>query len=444
MATQTIKSTTKKTVTKPPIEVKSLKVSPSVKKKLNAHSRKHEPKHGELESIVPPITPKDTEVKFTGPEPYYDPSKPITDSVKYQHSLINSFNWYTRFFEVKDAKGMLVTWLENQKREDDIKTVKKVPDKIFKQTYGWMARMILRGFVFKPKDMQNLENEIKRLSEIVQKQELEKLKQESLQAEVKAKPVRTKDEIELENTQECAGELEGKFDEFMQSPKATHDVKPLQEFTKATKPVSNKYVSEYVVKIWETRKAEFEEVISGKDKQLSEAYKQYSKTELKHAVKFCDLVLTDLGSVAQVAKMVKVAVKKPRQVTNKPTKAPSFDKFKYLKTFKVSDTVLLSSALPTKLHGSSEAFLYDTAKRKLIYVVADPNTKKLEISGTSVIGFDTKKTSMKTIRKPEVEIAEFLKLGKPASRKYYTETIQTVAGEWSGRTNENIIILKIL
>lgn len=106
--------------------------------------------------------------------------------------------------------------------------------------------------------------------------------------------------------------------------------------------------------------------------------------------------------------------------------------------------MLLSSVLLSKLHGSSEAFLYDTAKRKLIYVVADPNTKKLEISGTSIIGFDTKKTSMKTIRKPEIELAEFLKLGKPASRKYYSETIQTVASEWSGRSNENIIILKIL
>lgn len=425
-------------------EVKSLKVSPSVKKKLNAHTRKHEPKHGELESIVPPITPKDTEVKFAGPEPYYDPLKPITDSTKYQHSLINSFNWYTRFFEVKDAKGMMVTWLEKHKRENDIKVIKKVPDKIFKQTYGWMARMILRGFVFNAKDMQNLENEIIRLSEVVGKQEAEKAKLESQQSELKAKPVRSKEEIELENTQECAGELEGKFDEFMQSPKASHDIKPIQEFIKANKPVSNKYIAEKVVKVWETRKAEFDEAITGKDKQLNEAYKKFSKTELKHAVKFCDLVLTDLGSVAQVAKMVKVAVKKPRQTANKPIKAPSFDKFKYLKTFKVSDTVLLSSVLLSKLHGSSEAFLYDTAKRKLIYVVADPNTKKLEISGTTIIGFDTKKTSMKTIRKPEVEIAEFLKLGKPASRKYYTETIQTVASEWPGRSNENIIILKIL
>ena len=114
-----------------------------------------------------------------------------------------------------------------------------------------------------------------------------------------------------------------------------------------------------------------------------------------------------------------------------------------MKTFKVSDTVILSSALPTKLHGASEAFLYDSAKRKLIYVVADANTKKLEISGASIIGFDVTKTVMKTIRKPEVELEAFLKLGKPASRKYFND-IQTVPSEWTGRSNDNLIILKLL
>ena len=308
LVSKTVKKPVKAVPSKP--ELKSMKVSTSVKKKLQSVSKKHEPKHGELETIVPAITPKDTEVKFTGPEPYYDPSKPITDSVKYQHSLINSFNWYTRFFDVKESKQMLISWLEKNNRDNDVKTVKKVSDKVFKQTYGWMARMMLRGFVFKPKDMQNLESELQRLAILVEKQDQEKARLEALVSEVKAKPVRTKDEIELENTQECAGELEGKFDEFMQSPKATHDVKPLQEFTKANKVVSNKYLSEKVVKLWEKRKSEFEEVIAGKDKQLTEAYKQYSKPELKHAIKFCELVLSDLSSVAQVAKMVKVAVKK--------------------------------------------------------------------------------------------------------------------------------------
>ena len=95
---------------------------------------------------------------------------------------------------------------------------------------------------------------------------------------------------------------------------------------------------------------------------------------------------------------------------------------------------------PVKLHGSSEAWVYDTAKRKLHHYIADEYSKSFSVKGNTIIGFDNIKSEIKTLRKPSEQIKEVMG-SKPAARKFF-DNIKAVAAKPNGRFNENMIILK--
>jgi hypothetical protein len=91
---------------------------------------------------------------------------------------------------------------------------------------------------------------------------------------------------------------------------------------------------------------------------------------------------------------------------------------------------------------SSEAWLYDTAKRKLIRVVADLNAGSLTVKGASIVGFDEKESVQKTLRKPIEQLKEVFSGGRPATRKAFKD-IKSTETKFNGRSNENLIILKV-
>jgi hypothetical protein len=92
------------------------------------------------------------------------------------------------------------------------------------------------------------------------------------------------------------------------------------------------------------------------------------------------------------------------------------------------------------LHGCAEAWVYDTKKRKLHHYVADDYAKSLSVKGNTVIGFCTKQSEIKTLRKPETQIKEVMG-SKPAARKFFKD-IKAVSVTPNGRFNADMIILK--
>jgi hydroxymethylbilane synthase len=116
-------------------------------------------------------------------------------------------------------------------------------------------------------------------------------------------------------------------------------------------------------------------------------------------------------------------------------------KLKYLKLFKdVAAKLDLVSVHPTKLHGASEAWVYDTGKRKLHHYIADDYSKVFSVKGNTLLGFDANTSEMKTLRKPGEQIKEVMG-SKPAARKYFKD-IKAVGAVPNGRFNESMIILK--
>ena len=373
---------------------------------------------------VKALNPRDADVQHYGDEPLFVLQP---DEDKRRVALMRSFTWYHRFYGKKDAKELLSQYLDLNDRSADAKIMRKIHENEFLLTLCWLARMQLRGLTLTEHEELTLNNEIARLLKIVHKPE-------EVKAEVEVSTRPNIQDILKEKARDAAGELEGLFDEFITSGAPTkHSLRPLDEVAK--KNVMPQHIS-LLTEVWKKKQNEFEELLKGSDKQLVEGYVYLNKTQIKNVLKFIEQVLNDLNSYISVKK----AAKAPRARKAVPVEK-QVAKLKYLKTFKDTATKLdLISIHPTKLHGASEAWVYDTAKRKLHHYIADDYSKAFTVKGNTLLGFDTAKSEIKTLRKPAEQLKEIMG-SKPAARKYFND-IKAVATTPNGRFNEGMIILK--
>jgi hypothetical protein len=290
--------------------------------------------------------------------------------------------------------------------------------------------MNLRGLELNEHETLTLENVVQRLLKTIHKPEVKEASNTG--APVVDIPTRPNiQDILREKARDAAGELEGVFDDFIQNGKASERTMDVV----ARFNVMPQHIS-IITEVWKRKQAEFDELQSGKDKDLVEAYSHLGKIQIRNIIKFIEQVLTDLNAYISVKK----ASKAPRKRKAVPVEKV-VAKLKYLKEFKDPALKLdLVSVHPTKLHGASEAWVYDTAKRKLHHYVADDYSKTFTIKGNSILGFDTNKSESKTLRKPGEQIKEIMG-SKPAARKYFND-IKAVATTPNGRFNEAMIILK--
>lgn len=387
-------------------------------------------------AMVKALNPKDVDTKYMGEEPLFAVQP---DSEFRASALARAFTWYNRFYGRKEGKDLLIQYLEYNDRKSDAKAMAKVNDSEILTTLCWLSRMTLRGLVTIGQEEVTLQNEINRLLKTVSNPETafkssfksaEAVKDETVP--VAAKP--NIQEILREKANEACGEIEGLFDTFIKDgAKSTHSLRPMDEL--ARRNVMPQHIP-LVASVWKKKLAEFEEVQAGTDSQLVEGYNQFTKTQLKNIVKFIEGVLGDLNSYISVKKTART----PR--ARKPVPVEKIvSKLKYLKEFKDTAAKLdLVSIHPTKLHGASECYLYDTVKRKLIYLCADEYSKTFTVKGTTILGCDSGKSQVKTLRKPAEQLKEIMG-SKPAARKFFKE-IKAVVTTPNGRTNENMIILK--
>ena len=375
-------------------------------------------------SLVKALNPRDADVQHYGDEPLFVLQP---DEDKRRLALMRSFTWYHRFYGKKDAKELLSQYLEFHTRTADAKIMRRIHENEFLLTLCWLARMQLRGLTLSEHEELTLENEINRLLKLVHKPEEEKV-------EVEAPTRPNIQEILRDKAREAAGELEGLFDEFITSGAPTkHAMRPIDEVAK--KNVMPQHIS-LLTEVWKKKQNEFEEVLKGMDAQLVQGYNHLTKTQIKNIIKFIELVLNDLNSYISVKK----AAKAPRARKAVPVEK-IVAKLKYLKIFKDTASKLdLVSISPIKLHGASEAWIYDSAKRKLHHYIADEYSKAFTVKGNTLLGFDTAQSEVKTLRKPVEQIKEIMG-SKPAARKYFKD-IKAVGTVPNGRFNENMIILK--
>jgi len=374
-------------------------------------------------TAIKPMNPKSPDTKYTGSEPEWRiQPEPENRSSK----LIEAFTWYNYHYDKKVAKECVIDWLTRNNRAKDAKDFARVPESTLRNQVGWLCRMNLMGYQFNEHEELTVDNAIaehlrtvRAVREVVKEAEKETPKGPNIQDRLR------------EKVQECAGELEGMFDDFIiAGAKMSADFKPITVMRGMN--IAPQMVN-IIADHWKVKLTEFEEVVQGKDAQLVEGYSLWTKIQLKNFVKFAEQVIADCGSYVQIKKVER----KPRaKKAVSPEKQAS--KFKYLKDFA---ELKLTSESSAKLVGASEAWLYDTKKRKLIHVVADTHAGTVSVKGSSIIGFDPTLTQQKTLRKPAEQLKALLSGGKPAQRKYFKD-IKATETKYNGRGNENLIILK--
>jgi hypothetical protein len=379
-------------------------------------------------SQVKTLNPRDPDTEYLGPEPMFAVQP---DPDRRRVALMRSFTWYGRFYGKKDAKEFLAQYLDLRNRPQEAKIMRKIDERECINTLAWLARMELRGLELSETESDTLQNEIKRLLETINKPEI--IEQSATGApDTPARP--NIQEILKDKAREAGGELEGLFDEYITSGAGSkHTLRPIDEVAK--KNVMPQHIS-LLTDVWKKKLNEIEEVLKGTDSQLVQGYQHLTKTQLKNIVKFIELVINDLNSYISVKK----AAKAPRARKAVPVEK-QVAKLKYLKTFKDTASKLdLVSISPIKLHGASEAWVYDTAKRKLHHYIADDYSKTFTVKGSTLLGFDTAQSEVKTLRKPSEQIKEVMG-SKPAARKYFKD-IKAVSTTPNGRFNDQMIILK--
>jgi len=361
------------------------------------------------------------EAKYVGTEPTWE-AQPTEDSRI--GALVSAFNWYNYACDKKQAKEMLLTYLKDQGRLNDFKTIKGVADSGLHLTTAWLARMSTQGLELNADEAERINLEVSRhatptVDVADATTEDEKPKGPTIQERM------------LEKANEAAGELEGLLDNFI-----ANGCKPVKgEDAISVLKVANilpQHIS-VITDIWEAKLAEFQAAHDG-DEEIAEYYAGYGKIELRNLVKFAEQVIADSLSYVQYKKVAKA----PRRKTPVPPEKV-VAKLKYQK----EDTALgIKSEKPVKILGAKEMFVYNTKNRKLQYYVADPHSGGLYVKNNAVIGYDPTQSIMKTLRKPAEQLKELMKASKPNSRKFFTD-IKAVEAKLNGRFAETLVILKV-
>jgi hypothetical protein len=340
-------------------------------------------------------------------------------------ALSKAFSWYNYFYGKKDARDMIVNYLESQDRRADVRTLKSIPDSSIRLTTGWLCRMKMVGLQLDDHEEIKLDVLLKEILASKQTVEVET----DVAVEGPAKP-NIQDRLR-EKVGECAAELDAMFDEFMLAgAKMSADYKPIMVIRGMN--VVPQMISE-ISNRWKRKLVEFEEAVEGRDPMLVEAYSYLTKIQLRNCVKFCEAVINDCGAYVQIKKVER----KPRKVKAVPPEKRAA-KFKIQAEFA---ELKLKSLPAASLVDKAEAWLYDTKKRKLIHLVADSHTQAFTVKNNSIIGFSTVETQQKTLRKPAEVVKAVQAAGKPAARRLFKD-IKATETAWNARGTENLVILK--
>jgi hypothetical protein len=225
------------------------------------------------------------------------------------------------------------------------------------------------------------------------------------------------------------GELEGHFDDAVTNTKNTF--KPY-DFLVAQN-VAQAQLGKLETAFDSTR-AELEAAQAREDDQLVEGYKHFKAADYKRIYIWLD----ELQKAVEQYRGVKKATKKAR-VKKSPTKEKLISKLKYLKQ---DPTTKLMSINPVDVVGASELWVYNTKTRKLGKYVPGTYKTGLSVKGTTILDFDENKSVQKTLRKPEQQLAEFMKAGKVVLRTYLGG-IKATETKLNGRINADVLLLRV-
>lgn len=335
-------------------------------------------------------------------------SDPLIDPEDYDASIARVTNYFNEKYDAKDR----VVWVKAHFPK--LKFGNHAIGSF--QILGNLCRLIDNGNELSAKHQALMDAEVERLvkvSKIVAVEEVDDTPKASIQEKMD------------EKVSAFLAEFNALVDDYV-TTKNIPKVDSLVNGMGIRGPMVNKVLQKI-----EKQMAEFVEALEGKDKQLVEGYSHFKKIELKRLLGIYESLVTALGQ----AKVM--TVRKPRATKAKPPAVIA----KNVK-FCANDTELgLKSVYPALCVGASEVWAFNVKTRKLACFKAIDGME-LTFKGSTLLNWDTSKTVIKTIRKPQ-ELSKLIGQGTRAWNSYF-KTITTKPGKVTGRFNEETLILAAL
>jgi hypothetical protein len=372
--------------------------------------------------------------KAVGSEPVWDTERALKmDEAEFDHQMRVSLRYYNYFYSSKDLKKYLVEWLKQTAgvaHKLDAATITRFA----KSTDGYTPLTAPALIKAHTRGMPLREREIKYIVGVVHRA-LELDDKDDKVVEVVAD--KTKPVVKVPTIQDRMNEIMRThilhFEELEDSLYEGKTVEP-----KAYEYLSGKSVPQAMLgkiqAVFERRYAEIVEAKTTDNEDLKEAYSYMKAADYKRYDAFYTKLFDGIAQYGQVKKATKkAAVRKP------PQKEKLIAKLKYMKNDTTSKLVSIN---PVDIIGAQELWVYNTKTRKLGKYVAEEMGGALGVKGTAITGFNESKSVQKTLRKPEVQLKEFLAAGKIQLRKFLDD-IKATDIKLNGRINPDTILLKV-
>jgi|TARA_B110001454_G_scaffold43894_1_gene42916 hypothetical protein len=364
--------------------------------------------------------------QFTGPEPDFTEKGEIAEI-----QIHDGFNYYTYHKNVKDAKQYITEYLIDYGRLDEAKQVKACPEVFIIPTYGWLARMSTRGATF---DIDiDIAERIDKHVEYLCKQGSIKKENTTVKQKQRAQGPSIQDRIKTQSN-----EMDSQFvqwtDMYVENTNvfnpAIIDPYAYLQSCNCTQAHARR-----IKKDWETELEEFEEALRGTNEDLKEAYSHLLKNKrmeglielINRFIDACDIIVGESNATRKQRK------KKPISVDKQIAKLK----------FKQTDAGLgITSVNPANIIGATMAIIYQCKYRKLgVYVAEDD--RGFNVKGTSLLNYNEKNSTKKTLRKPKEQLNFAKKATKHKFGKWFESEIKTTETKLTGRLSDDTVILQI-
>jgi hypothetical protein len=372
--------------------------------------------------------------KAVGAEPIWDTERALKmEEAEFDHYMRVSLRYYNYFYGVKDLKKYLVDWLKQTAgvaHKLDTATITRYA----KSTDGYTPLTAPALIKAHTRGMPLLERHIKYIVGVVNRA-LELDDGDEKVVEVVAD--KTKTAVKVPTIQDRMNAIADKHQlHFLELEDQLFEGKTVD--AKAYEYLSSNSVApatlSRILAPFERSRDEFTQARTNKDEDTKDAYAHLKAADYKRYDAFYTALFEGFTQYGQVKKATKkAAVRKP------PQKEKLVAKLKYMKN---DPTTKLVSVSPVDIIGAQELWVYNTKTRKLGKYVAEDMGGVLGVKGTAITGFNESKSVQKTLRKPEVQLKEFMAAGKIQLRKFLDE-IKATDIKLNGRINPDTILLKV-
>ena len=332
-----------------------------------------------------------------------------------QLKMLEALNWYSNNRDTKNAQKYITEFFKKNKLKLDTDKVSQMPN-----TFGWLCRMVQRGYILSDTDRNAFEDRVNNLIQIN--------KQEPAIEVTNTNVISIQDRVR-KKTYEIAGEIDYSIDELIigQFKTQRSPLAIMQDRVKAAH-------AKIIVEIYKKERQEIQEVLDTDDEQLLEGYRPYSKLQLRKLIAYYDMIINDAIKIAgdskQSRKPRKRKVKTPDQLVAK------------IKILAENKEFKLKSEDAKKIIGATQLWVFNVKTRKLGVYHAD-DASGLSVKGSTVLNFSERKSVSKTLRKPEAILPEIVKGGKVFLRNVM-ESIKAKEKNLTGRLNGDTILVKII